>query len=107
MGSLPFCWATIHRVRCPHGPYFKVITGYPEDPKTIGEQIRKHRLDLGIRQIDAAKIIGCNEMSIVNWEKGHTQPRSGHLPGVEAFLGFDPRRRHPFWGEAYGSGSLT
>jgi len=92
MGSLPFCWATIHRVRCPHGPYFKTMTGYPEVPKTIGDQIRKRRLDLGIRQIDAAKIIGCNEMSVVNWEKGHSNPRINHMAGVIQFLGFNPIR---------------
>jgi transcriptional regulator with XRE-family HTH domain len=77
-------------MRCPHGPYFKATTGYPEAPKTLGEQIRKRRLDLGIRQIDAAKIIGCNEMSVVNWEKGHGEPRITHLAGVVAFLGYDP-----------------
>jgi hypothetical protein len=85
MGSLPFCWSTIQRVRCPHGPYFKAVTGYPEDPKTIGEQIRKRRLDLGIRQNDAARIIGCNEYVDCELRKG-THPaaqqshagRSGH-----------------------------
>jgi transcriptional regulator with XRE-family HTH domain len=90
MGSLPFCWVTTHRVRCPHGPYFKAVTGYPEAPKTIGEEIRKRRLDLGIRQIDAAKIIGCDKMSIVNWERGHTVPRINHMAGVTRFLGCNP-----------------
>lgn len=77
-------------MRCPHGPYFKAATGYPEAPKTIGEAILKHRLDLGVRQIDAARIIGCNEMSVVNWEKGHTSPRSTRMAGVVKFLGFNP-----------------
>ena len=95
MDALPFCWATTHRVRCPIGPYFTEKTGYPATPRTIGERIRKHRLDLGLRQIDAAKAIGCNEMSIVNWEKGHTQPRSSHLPGVMKFLGLSAEARTP------------
>jgi transcriptional regulator with XRE-family HTH domain len=54
----------------PFGPHFTEKKGYPTDPKTIGEMIRKRRLDLGLRQIDAAKMIGCDEMSVVNWEKG-------------------------------------
>jgi hypothetical protein len=33
----------------------------------IGEVIRKRRLDLGLRQIDVAKFIACNEMTVVNW----------------------------------------
>ena len=41
---------------------------------TVGEMIRKRRLDLGLRQIDAAKMIGCEEMSVVNWEKGRHSP---------------------------------
>ncbi|MDR3405065.1 MAG: helix-turn-helix transcriptional regulator [Chthoniobacter sp.] len=52
--------------------------------------IRKRRLDLGWRQIDVATIIGCDEMTIVNWEKGHSLPRVNYLAGVVDFLGFDP-----------------
>jgi len=56
----------------------------------LGEQIRKRRLDLNLRQIDAAKIIGCDEMTVVNWEKRYTSPRINHMPKVVEFLGFDP-----------------
>ncbi|MDR3402035.1 MAG: helix-turn-helix transcriptional regulator [Chthoniobacter sp.] len=53
--------------------------------------IRKRRLDLGIRQKDAARIIGCDQMTMVNWEKGHTAfPRIQHMAGVVRFLGFNP-----------------
>ncbi len=52
--------------------------------------IRKRRLDLGLRQIDVAKMIGCDEMTIVNWEKGHRSPRVNHLARVVEFLGFNP-----------------
>jgi predicted transcriptional regulator len=90
MGSLPFCWVTTQRVRCPHGPYFKAVTGYPEAPKTIGEMIRKRRLDLHLYQKDVAKLIGCDQMSIVNWEKNHTQPRISHMGEVVRFLGYNP-----------------
>src|SRR4051794_38325012 len=37
------------------------------------------RLDLRLRQIDVAKVIGCDEMSVANWEKGHTTPRINHM----------------------------
>jgi transcriptional regulator with XRE-family HTH domain len=56
----------------------------------LGEMIRKRRLDLGLRQIDAAKMIGCDEMSVVNWEKGHRSPRVNQMAGVVNFLGFNP-----------------
>jgi transcriptional regulator with XRE-family HTH domain len=72
------------------GPYLTEKKGYPTSPKTVGEMIRKRRLDLGLRQVDAAKMIGCDEMSVVNWEKGHRSPRVNHMAGVVEFLGFNP-----------------
>jgi hypothetical protein len=90
MDALPFCSATLHAMRCPIGPHFTEKKGYPADPKTIGEMIRKRRLDLGFRQTDAAKMIGCDEMSVVNWENGHHLPQVNHTAGVLDFLGFNP-----------------
>lgn len=71
---MPFCWATLRRVRCPIGCYFTEKKGYPANPKTIGEMIRKHRLDLGLLQREVAERIGCDKMTMVNWEKGHRMP---------------------------------
>jgi DNA-binding XRE family transcriptional regulator len=88
MDALPFCRATLRGVRCPIGPYFTKVKGYPSKPRTIGEAIRKRRLDLGLLQIDVAKIIGCNQMTVLNWEKGHTQPQINKMAGVERFLNY-------------------
>ncbi len=53
--------------------------------------IRKRRLDLGLRQRDVAEIVGCDTMTVVNWEKGHTAfPQIKHMAGVVRFLGFNP-----------------
>jgi len=90
MDALPFCKVTLRGVRCLHGPYFTEKKGYPATPKTVGEAIRKRRLDLGLKQTEVAKRIGCNELTVVNWEKGHTAPRVNHLPGIAAFLGYNP-----------------
>ena len=76
--ALPFCTVTLHRMRCPRGLYFTQVKDYPAHPKTTGEAIRKRRLDLGLRQIDVAKVVGCNELMVVNWEKGYRTP-SRHL----------------------------
>lgn len=81
---------TLHGVRCLISPYFTEAKGYPASPKTIGEMIRKRRLDLGLRQTDAAKMIGCDETTVVNWENGHRVPRINLLAGVVKFLGFNP-----------------
>ena len=59
----------------------------------MGEEIRKRRLDLSLRQIDVAKMIGCDEMTVVNWEKGHASPRIHHMPKVIEFLGINPLQK--------------
>jgi DNA-binding XRE family transcriptional regulator len=97
MDALPFCKATLQGVRCPHGPYFAHVKKYPNDPKTIGEAIRKRRLDLGLRQIDVAETIGCNEMTIVNWEKGHIRPRTDKMSDIGTFLGPIAKRAGTGW----------
>lgn len=63
-----------------------MVKGYPAKPKSIGEAIRKRRLELGLRQVDVAEIIGCNETTVVNWEKGYTEPHSAYIPRVRKFL---------------------
>jgi DNA-binding XRE family transcriptional regulator len=91
MDALSFCQATLYEVRCPQGPYYINIKRYPLEPRSISEAIRKRRLDLNLRQVDAAKGIGCNEMTIVNWEKGHTRPRRKKYSAIRTFLGALPK----------------
>jgi len=38
---------------------------YPKSPSTLGEYIRKWRMDKGILQVDLARKLGVNEMTIV------------------------------------------
>jgi DNA-binding transcriptional regulator YiaG len=44
---------------------------YPKKVTTIGDAIRKRRLELRLRQKDLAKIIGYDKTGVLNWEKGH------------------------------------
>ena len=99
MDALPFCQATLHTIRCPIGPYFYLVKGYPEHPKTVGDAIRKRRLDLGLQQAEVAKVIGCDPMTVVNWEKGHTTPRIHLMAKVVRFLGYDPLPKGTTLGE--------
>ncbi len=81
---------TLHRVHCSRGLYFTEVKGYPASPKTIGEMIRKRRLDLGLGQAEVAKIIGCDTTTVTNWEKNHTSPQINYMAAVVGFLGFNP-----------------
>jgi DNA-binding XRE family transcriptional regulator len=60
---------------------------YPD--RTLGERIKKWRLEKGLFQRDLAKLIGVDEMTIVNWEKGRTKPTKKNLDGIKAILEFE------------------
>jgi DNA-binding transcriptional regulator YiaG len=49
--------------------------GISRRPRTLGEHLRRVRLDRGLWQKQVAKEIGCSKASLTNWEKGHAEPR--------------------------------
>jgi DNA-binding XRE family transcriptional regulator len=51
----------------------KLPPGYPVELRSIGDHIRKRRLDLGLLQIEVAAQIGVTENTVLNWEHG-TEP---------------------------------
>lgn len=58
---------------------------------TIGDHLRKRRLDLGLLQRDLADRLGVTESTVTNWELNRTEPELRFLPGIFSLLGFDPR----------------
>jgi transcriptional regulator with XRE-family HTH domain len=56
----------------------------------MGERIREWRLEQGLFQRDLAKIVGVNEITIVNWKKGRTKPTEKNILRTEEILGFGP-----------------
>jgi len=75
---------------------FKVIVPiphkhwYPEKPQTIGEYIRKVRMDKQLFQEDIALLIGVSTDCITNWENGRANPQIQYMPKILEFLGFMP-----------------
>jgi transcriptional regulator with XRE-family HTH domain len=59
-------------------------------PTTLGEHIRQRRLKLQLTLKEAAKLLGTDECSIMNWEKGRTVPKVYRLPAIIRFLGYNP-----------------
>lgn len=58
--------------------------------KTIGDHIRKKRLESGLLQKHVAAQLSVTEESITNWENNNTQPQLQHYPAIIAYLGYDP-----------------
>ena len=63
---------------------------YAECPQTIGEHLKRARLIRGLTQAQAGQALGVNAFTVINWEKGHTEPPVPFAPAIRAFLGYDP-----------------
>jgi transcriptional regulator with XRE-family HTH domain len=60
--------------------------GYPKRPKTLGERIKKKRMDMGLYQKDVAKLIGVSIDTVILWEKSRTKPSRKNLRRIMQFL---------------------
>jgi transcriptional regulator with XRE-family HTH domain len=58
--------------------------------KTLGDHLRKRRLDLGLRQSDLARQLGVWTSTVNTWENHHFDPEVQHVPNIVRFLGYDP-----------------
>jgi DNA-binding XRE family transcriptional regulator len=67
-----------------------VNPAYPKSLVTLGDHIRKRRLDLGLRQVDVGRVLGVAKTAITGWEKGYFAPHITVLPRIIAFLGYTP-----------------
>lgn len=65
-------------------------SSYPNNPTTIGEHIRKKRIDLELSQIDIARVFEVNKNSITAWEMGRSIPQTKYFPKIIQFLGYCP-----------------
>lgn len=72
---------------------------YPRELKTLGDYLRKARLDRGLRQEDAARELDVTPSTVTRWEGNLTRVAIRFLPKVVAFLGYDPREEGGELGE--------
>jgi DNA-binding XRE family transcriptional regulator len=63
---------------------------YPSELRTIGDHLRRRRLDLGLLQREVAERLGVVPGTLTNWELNRTKPALRFLPGIINLLGFDP-----------------
>jgi len=81
--ALPFC-QIIPKAQKPPSAL------YPKRLKTLGDHLRKRRLDLKLQQKEVAKKLGVSETSIYNWENNQTSPFLYFIPEIIKFLGYVP-----------------
>ena len=81
--ALPFCHIQLQAQK-------HLSRAYPHELKTLGDHLRKKRLDLELLQEDVAKILGTNKASIVNWETNLRSPHIGYVSRIIDFIGYVP-----------------
>src|SRR5262249_50940858 len=62
---------------------------FPRELKTLGDHIRKKRIELGLRQRDVADLLGAHSQSVNAWERNYREPVLHRLPAIASFLGYD------------------
>src|SRR2546426_8683450 len=72
--------------------HFRGLRNYPANPKTLGEHLRKKRIDLSLSMTQLAKLLGfgITDTAIEKWEKNQNRPTESHRCRIIEFLGFDP-----------------
>ncbi len=63
---------------------------YPFDPITIGDHLRKKRLDLGLLRKHVAARLNTSIDCTRNWENTWNEPDLGAMPKIIEFLGYCP-----------------
>ncbi len=81
--ALPFCQLTL-KAATPRNPW------YPEQLETVGDHIRKKRLDDGLLQRELAEILGVEKTTVSSWERNRVAPSTGYGPSIVGFLGYAP-----------------
>lgn len=79
-------------------PYFRLRLvakrppppGYPLNPVTLGEHLRKKRIDLGLTQKGLAARFQVTVGTVCNWEKDDFSPQKRFTPRLHDFLGYCP-----------------
>jgi DNA-binding transcriptional regulator YiaG len=59
---------------------------YPIEIRTLGDQLRARRLDLGLYQKDLAALFEVTEDTICYWENNRVRPSSGMTAKIIHFL---------------------
>jgi transcriptional regulator with XRE-family HTH domain len=81
MDALPFCHASPSRLSAPKAT--------DVEPQTLGEHIRKRRLELRLSQKEVARRLGRSWRTVFNWENRKTRPAIESMPTIIGFLGYD------------------
>jgi transcriptional regulator with XRE-family HTH domain len=61
------------------------------EPKTLGQHLRRKRVDEGLTNIQVAEILGVAYQTVERWEHNRTPIGEANRLKIIAFLGYEPR----------------
>ncbi|MBS1586035.1 MAG: transcriptional regulator [Bacteroidetes bacterium] len=61
-----------------------------ENPTSIGQHIKRRRLEQNLKQGEVAMLIGVSEDCITLWENERNRPQINHYPKIIQFLRYNP-----------------
>jgi transcriptional regulator with XRE-family HTH domain len=80
---MPFCHVIL-KVAKPIPP------AYPKGLRSLGDHLRKRRLDMRMSQAFVAELLGVDKSAIVGWEANRRQPYFKSISKIIQFLGYNP-----------------
>ena len=60
------------------------------EPQTLGERVKRCRLTRRLTQKEAARLLGVSSWTVLNWEKGKTEPSVESIPAILRWVGYNP-----------------
>jgi len=87
---LPFCDRRVSVPRKDVAPVWTRSFPVSKEPTTLGEPLKTKRFGAGVRQSEAAQILGVSERSLSLWECDRLFPTAPYHARVIAYLGYDP-----------------
>ena len=75
--------------------YRRHLRQVPEHPRTLGEHLRRARIDRKMTNVEVAHILGVAYQTVEKWEHNRTLIGPMSRPKVVAFIGYDPEADDP------------
>jgi DNA-binding XRE family transcriptional regulator len=63
--------------------------GYPKEVVTVGDQIRKRRIDLKLFQREVGKMVGASKYEVCQWENNKIEVPKRLQSKITEFLGYE------------------
>ena len=87
---LPFCDRFVSVPRKDVAPVWTRSFPIAKEPTTLGQHLKKKRFLAGVRQSEAARLLGVSARSLSLWECDRLFPTVPFHARIIAYVGYDP-----------------